>query len=160
MAVQINNEVLRRISLLRGLDEAELSLIANISELKSYAIGEICQTDGISENRVHLIYEGRAGVIVRVPNISYASNEIIPDTLGPGDVFGWSTLIKGVPWSTLRVLEPLKVVFVNTEDLLNLCENNNHLGYIIMKNLASLIASKFRRNRMSVLNTLVAMKGA
>ena len=96
---------------------------------------------------------------MHIPNITYCSSELIMDTFREGEIFGWSGLLHGVPWSTLRTLEPTEVFSINVDDLVNLCDQNHHIGYILMRNLAFLIASRFRRNRMSILNAVVAMKG-
>jgi CRP-like cAMP-binding protein len=159
MVIQINNEVMRKIPFLRGLDESELSQVADLCEERTYSIGEICQVEGQSANKVFFIIEGRVGAVLRIPNITYCSSEIILDTLREGDVFGWSSLMRGTPWSTLKVIEPTKVMEVSAEKLLDLCDTHPRIGYVIMKNLASVIASRLRRNRMSTLNALVAIKG-
>ena len=159
MAVQISTELLKKSTFLRGLNDEDLAQIATICGEQSYGIGELCQKEGQPSSRVNLIIEGRVGTVVRIPNVTYCSSEIILDTLHEGDMFGWSSLIKGTPWSTLRVLEPTRILYLEAEDLVNLCEKNYRIGYILMKNLATLIASRLRRNRMSTLNTIVAIKG-
>ena len=160
MAAQINRESLSKPTLFRGLQDEELSQVAKLCSARSYKVGEICQEDGKSENRVHFIIKGMAGIVIRFPNVPHGSSEIIIENLVVGDSFGWSTLIGRVPWSTLKVLEEMDIIFIETEDLLKLCEDHKNIGYIVMKNLASLIATKFRHNRMSILNAIVALKGA
>ena len=160
MVEQINSESLGKITLFHGLTNEELSQMAGLCSTRSYKIGEICQEDGKSENRVHFIIKGTAGVVIRFPNPPYSASEVVIENLVTGDSFGWSTMIGRVPWSTLRVLEQMDVIFVKTEDLLKLCADNKNIGYAVMKNLANLIAAKFRRNRMSILNAIVALKGA
>lgn len=159
MATQTIPDILKKFSFFKGLDDEEIEKVASISGRRSYAVGELCQTEGQLANRIHIIIEGRVGTVIHIPNITYVSSEIILDTLHNGDVFGWSSLIKGTPWSTLRVIEPTEIIHIGSDDLLNLCENNHHIGYIVMKNLASLVASRLRRNRMSTLNAIVAIKG-
>jgi CRP/FNR family transcriptional regulator, cyclic AMP receptor protein len=159
MVIQINNEVMRKIPFLRGLDDTELSQVAELCEERSYSIGEVCQVEGQSANKVFFILEGKVGAVLRIPNIAYCSSEIILDTLRGGDIFGWSSLMRGTPWSTLKVMEPTKVMFADSDALLDLCDNNPRIGYVLMKNLSSVIASRLRRNRMSTLNALVAIKG-
>ncbi len=159
MVVQDKKLALGKTSFFHGLTEAEIEQVASYCGERSYPVGEICQTEGQPVDRVNVILKGRAGAVVRIPNISYVSSEIIIDSLVAGDVFGWSSLIKTTPWSTLRVIEPMDTLFIGSLDLLKLCETNNHIGFIVMKNLASLIASRLRRNRMSTLNALVAIKG-
>lgn len=160
MAIEINSESLSKISLFRGLKNNEFSHITSLSSARSYEVGEICQQDGKSENRVYFIVNGMAGVVIRFPNAAYGSNEIIIENLVVGDSFGWSTLLGRVPWSTLKVLQKMDTIFMGTEDLLELCHDNKDIGFVVMKNLAGLVATKFRQNRMSILNAIVALKGA
>jgi signal-transduction protein with cAMP-binding, CBS, and nucleotidyltransferase domain len=160
MAAQINSELLNKPTLFRGLKDDELAQIASLCSARSYKVGEICQEDGKSEERVHFIIKGMAGVAVRFPNVPYGTSEVIIENLLPGDSFGWSTLIGRVPWSTLKVMEEMDVIFIETEDLLKLCNDNKNIGFVVMKNLAGLVATKFRHNRMSILNAIVALKGA
>ncbi len=159
MVTQTVSEVLKHYSFFRGLDDEELEQVADISRRRSLTVGELCQTEGQAADHISVIAEGRVGTVVRIPNITYNNAEIILDTLRPGDLFGWSALIKGTPWSTLRVLEPTEVIQIEAEVLLDLCERYPHIGFVVMKNLSSLIASRLRRNRISTLNTIVAIKG-
>jgi CRP/FNR family transcriptional regulator, cyclic AMP receptor protein len=159
MANLISIDTLKKVNFFRGLDDAELGMVSALCKEKTYQVGEICQIEGQSDSQVHIIIRGRVGAVAHIPNISCNASEIILDTLGPGEVFGWSALIRGTPWSTLRVLESTDIFFFSGEDLMDLCENNNHIGYVMMKNLAMLIAVRLRRNRMSTLNAIVAMKG-
>jgi CRP/FNR family transcriptional regulator, cyclic AMP receptor protein len=154
------NEELRRFSFLSHLDEQELAQIADLCHQHSFAVGETCQVEGQVPERVNLILKGRVGAVIRIPNlISSTNNEIVMDSLPAGEAFGWTALIRQTPWSSLKVLEPTEVLYLNVDELLNLCENNHHIGYILMRNLAALITSRLRRNRMSTLNAIVAIKG-
>jgi|GEM_PF-757686 len=159
MLVQHKSEAIGKISLFQGLDVAELDQIARLCEERSFNVGEICQVEGQSMNRVNMILRGRVGAVVRIPNVTYLSSEIILDTLLEGDVFGWSCLIQDRPWSTLRVIDPTEVLSVDGIALLNLFEVNPRIGYVVMRHLAGLIASRLRRNRMSMLNAIVAIRG-
>ena len=158
MTKQLEKDGLKNNSFLRGLDESELDQIAELCLERSYEVGELCQIEGQPSKHVYLITQGRVGVLIRIPNVTYCNTEIIMDTLHEGDVFGWQTLIKGTPWSTLRVIEKTKVLYISTSELMKLCEKNYHIGYCLMKNLSALIASRLRRNRMSILNAIVAIK--
>jgi CRP/FNR family transcriptional regulator, cyclic AMP receptor protein len=152
-------EEMKVVQLFRGMSESEITEVAELCNEKRYEIGEFTQKEGENSSEVHFILRGRVGTVVRIPNINYTSSEIMLDTLTVGDCFGWSALIKGTPWSTLKAIEPTTVMYAKAEDLIKLCEKNNHLGFLLMKNLASLISSRLRRNRMSTLNALVAIKG-
>lgn len=157
--VEVSREALKKNSLFRGLNEEELAQVAKLCAVRTYAVDELCQSEGQPADQVNFITKGRIGVEFHIPNIAYGSKKIILDTLGPGDIFGWSALIKGTPWSTLKAVEPTEVVYVGATELLNLCENNYRIGYLVMKNLSMVITSRLRRNRMATLNAIVAIKG-
>jgi CRP-like cAMP-binding protein len=159
MVVENRIETIRRIGFFQGLKESEITQVTDICKERSYKVGELCQMEGQPSNQVHFILSGRVGTVIHIPNVTYISSEIILDTLHNGDAFGWSSLIQGTPWSTLRVLEPTNVLYVTSSDLISLCEKNSRIGYILMRNLSSLIASRLRRNRMSILNAIVAIRG-
>ena len=159
MVVANRTEAIQRIGFFKGLDESEINQVTDICQERSYKGGELCQVEGQPANQVNFILSGRVGTVIHIPNVKHISSEIILDTLHDGEAFGWSSLIQGTPWSTLRVLEPTDVLYVNSEDLISLCQKNTHIGYILMRNLSALIASRLRRNRMSILNAIVAIRG-
>lgn len=158
MAVPVS-ELLKKVSLFRGLTDDEIDQVAKLCATRSFQAGELCQFESQMADQVHFIYKGKVGVEFHIPHICYGCKDIILDTLSIGDIFGWSALLKGTPWSTLRTVEPTEVIYLNATDLLNLCETNNHIGYVVMKNLATIITSRLRRNRMATLNAIVAIRG-
>jgi CRP-like cAMP-binding protein len=159
MVVQLRNDVKAKIQLLKGLSESELSRIFALCEERTFEVGELCQKEGESTGRVYFILEGRVGTITRIPNINYLNSEIFLDIHTVGDSFGWLALFKSTPIASLKALDTTKVLSIDAEKLLELCETDNHIGYVFMRNLASMISSRLRRNRLSTLNALVAIKG-
>jgi CRP/FNR family cyclic AMP-dependent transcriptional regulator len=159
MVVQSRSQAVKRINFFNGLTDSELEQVGDICEEHSFNAGELCQVEGQTTNKINFIIKGRVGAVRTTTNLKYCNNEIVLDVLHDGDVFGWSTLIKGTPWSTLRVIDATDVLTADTGKLLNLCETNNHIGYTLMKNLSALIASRLRQNRISILNAIVGMRG-
>lgn len=152
-------EAIKSIHFFKGLTDPELDQVAALCKEQSLGIGEMFQADGKADNQLHVILEGKIATVAHIPNISYLKSEVILDVLRDGDVFGWSYLLKSTPLSTLRVIDPTRILNINAEELLDLCEANYHIGFIVMHNLSSLITSKLRRNRISMLNAIVAIKG-
>jgi len=152
-------EAIKTIHFLQGLTDPELDRIAALCKEQSLGTGELYQGEGKSDNQVHLILEGKIAVVVHIPNVTNLKNEIILDVLRDGDAFGWSYLLNTAPTSTLLVLDTTKTLNLNAQDLLGLCETEYHIGFILMRNLSTLIANKLRRNRMSMLNAIVAIRG-
>lgn len=159
MVTRTNNELLKTMHFLRGLNDEELTKIGDLCKERSFEAGELCQHEGEPVSTVNFIVKGKAGVEFHIPSIASGSKDIILYTVSAGEIFGWSALIQGTPWSTMRTLDHMDVLYVQANDLMALCENNCHIGYILMKNLSSLISSRLRRNRIATLNALVAIKG-
>jgi CRP-like cAMP-binding protein len=159
MATLSKTEAIRSIHFFQGLTDPELDQVAALCKEQSIGTGELYQEDEKAGSQVHFILRGKMVTVAHIPNVTYLKSEIVLDVLRDGDVFGWSFLLKNLPTSTLRVLDPTEILNINAEDLLNLCETNPHIGFIVMRNLSVLINSKLRRNRLSILNAIVAIKG-
>jgi signal-transduction protein with cAMP-binding, CBS, and nucleotidyltransferase domain len=67
MATLIGTDTLKRINLFKGLDDAELGVLSALCKEKTYQVGEICQTEGQSDNLVHIIIKGRVGAVGHIP---------------------------------------------------------------------------------------------
>ncbi len=159
MVVANKTEAIKTIHFFRGLSDPELDQIAAMCKEQSLAAGEIYLEDGKSDNQVHLILSGKIAAVTHIPNVTFLKSEIILDALHEGDVFGWSSLLKSTSTATLRVLNDTIIMNLSANDLLELCEKEYHIGYIVMHNLSALIASKLKRNRMAILNAIVAIRG-
>lgn len=159
MATRVTIEILKKIGLFRGLTDDELDELAKMCAIRTYEAGELCQFEGQMADQVHFIHKGRLGVEFHIPNIAYGCKDVVLDTLGIGDIFGWSALLKGTPWSTLRAIDNTEAIYIGATELLSLCDKNNHIGFNVMKNLATIITTRLRRNRMATLNAIVAIKG-
>ena len=160
MVTQDKVDAIKTIRFFDGLNDQELIELANFCSETSFSEGQICQAEGQAASRIHLILKGRVGSVNPIRNALPPASEMILEVLSAGDIFGWSSLIKGTTsWPAIRALEPVSALYIEARDLLNLCEQNKGIGYIIMRNLSSIIASRLRRYRMSMLNAIVAIKG-
>jgi CRP/FNR family cyclic AMP-dependent transcriptional regulator len=66
----------------------------------------------------------------------------------PGRIFGWSSLVKQRRFTaSARALEPATVVTIDADELNSLFDLNPHVGFVVMKQLAEVIASRLRRTR-------------
>jgi CRP/FNR family cyclic AMP-dependent transcriptional regulator len=159
MVVANRTEAIKTIHFFQGLTDPEIDQIAAICKEQSLGVGETIQEEGKTDNQVHLILAGKIARIAHIPNVTSLKSEIILDVLHDGDVYGWSCLLKGSSTATLRVIDPTKILNLSATALLDLCEKEHHIGFIVMRNLSTLIASKLKRNRMSILNAIVAIRG-
>lgn len=160
MVRQKKADAIKTMRFFDGLIGQELDKVAKICGETSFSEGQVCQAEGQAPSRIHLILKGKVGSVSRIPNAITPGSEMIMEEFLAGDMFGWSSLIKNTAsWPAIRALEPVSTLYVEADDLLNLCEQNSRIGYVTMRNLSSLIASRIRRYRVSMLNAIVAIKG-
>lgn len=160
MVTQGKVDSVKTIGLFYGLPDPELDEVAKICCETSFSEGQICQTEGEATNRVHLILKGKVGSVNPIRNTLPPGSELILEIFRAGDIFGWSSLIKNsTSWPAIRALEPVTALYIESKDLLELCERKTSIGYVVMNNLSSIIAQRLRRYRMSMLNAIVQIKG-
>ncbi len=160
MAAQVIVDAIKDTPFFYGLTDQELTEAAQICRETSFSEGQVCQSEGQAASRIHLILKGRVGSVNPIRNALPPGSEMVLEVFRAGDIFGWSSLIKGTTsWPAIRALEPVAALYIEANDLLNLCEQNSHVGFVVMRNLSSIIASRLRRYRMSMLNAIVAIKG-
>jgi CRP/FNR family transcriptional regulator len=71
------------------------------------------------------------------------SSKIVIHTLSKGETFGWAPLCPvQIRTATVRVIDKADVIKVNGSELNRLFEEDNHIGYVVMKNLSSIISRR------------------
>ena len=154
MSEQISARSLKKVSLFTGLTESELAEIAKLCQEKSYQAGECCLTIGEKTEAVHFVQKGRVGVETQIPDAPTGRKDVILAALGPGEVFSWSALMGKIPTASVRAIESAKVISIDADTLIALCESNSRIGYVVMKNLASIISSRLKRHRLALLSAV------
>ena len=63
-------------------------------------------------------------------------------TLQKGEVFGWAALVPPHQRTgTARCVEKASVICLNGKDLIELLDKNDHMGYVVMKNLSGILSN-------------------
>ena len=149
-------EVLKGVNLFNGLTEKDLGEIAKLCHEYSLEAGELCVVEGEKTDYVHFVKKGKVAVELEVANLPYGG-KVIVDTLGEGEVFAWSALVAGILTASVRAVEPTEVLYMNAAELLALCDKKNNIGYVIMKNLTSVISSRLTDSRLQLLNAIATI---
>ncbi|MFC1860778.1 cyclic nucleotide-binding domain-containing protein [Chloroflexota bacterium] len=153
-AQKITVKVLKEVNLFKGLTDEELAQVAKLCKQHSHKSGECCVTQGMAADEIHIVRKGRVGVESHMTNMPHGTSDIILATLTDGEIFSWSALLRKKLTATVRVVEPTKIIDINAEELLELCEENCHIGYIVMKNLALVVSSRLTRHRLAFLSVV------
>lgn len=125
--------VLSEISYFSELDSSALKLISEATLQQTYEEGEFIFMEGQPCIGLYIVEYGW----VRAVKISAAGREQIIRFVGPGDVFNEvGVLAGGVNVVTVEALEPVKLLIIQRDTLLDLVDKYPKLAKTLIKNLA------------------------
>jgi len=135
--------------LFTGLDAEELEQIAAIASKETYQAGELICAEHEVADRLYILCDGRVEVRISLHSPLEPGAETTIEEVEPGRVFGWSSLVKQRRFTaSARALDPATVLAINGDELNALFDRNAHAGFVVMKQLAEVIASRLRHTRM------------
>jgi CRP-like cAMP-binding protein len=133
---------LQNFNLFTGLDEAELSIIANICTRRSYQINDIIFDPNTNTGDIYLLENGTDAIQIEI-SIPERENKLVIHTISKGETFGWASL--GPPrlkTATARCLASVSVISINARRLMEVLDKNRNMGYLVMKNLSGIISTR------------------
>jgi len=135
-------EDIREYNLFSGLEETELDKIAKLCTRKTYTVDTVLFDPHTTTSDVFLLEGGNESIQIEIP-IRNGKSKIAIHTLSKRETFGWAPLCP-VQFRTAiaRVIEPATVIQINGAELIRLFDQNNHMGYLVMKNLSGIISSR------------------
>jgi CRP/FNR family cyclic AMP-dependent transcriptional regulator len=146
-------QVLATIPWFVDLTPRQKETLAQISGFRSLEPGETLFCEGDREDCLYVLLEGQLSVEMKVPTRGQVQFLIAE----PLDVLGWSTLTPVVRQrtATVRALQPSRLLAVEGEALRDLCELDHDLGYLIMRRLANIVASRLLTTRLLLLDVIL-----
>ncbi len=138
---------LDRAQLFTGLSQEELQKITSLSERRTYQKGDTVLSEGEISRELFIVSKGTVEVSLKTDE---ASTPLL--RLGAGQIFGEMTLVdRGARSATVTALEDPTVLQVIPHDaLLQLCEDDNHIGFTVMRNLAAEMSLRLRYYNISL----------
>lgn len=132
-----------------GLKEADIELIAGCAKNVRFAAGEAIFREGQAADAFYVIRVGRIGIDVSLPPRGW----IRVQTLEAGDVLGWSWLFPPYKWHFSAVaLEAVRAFEFNGTCLRGKCEDDNRLGFELMKRFARVMMERLQAARLQILD--------
>ncbi|MFC2027398.1 cyclic nucleotide-binding domain-containing protein [Chloroflexota bacterium] len=141
-------QVLRRCEVFVGLHDDDLTKIASLPSVhfKTYNDGDVISIEGEPAKDLFILVDGQVGLRLTVELVMESqAREIKVDTVNKGSIFGWSSLVQ--PYASSRTAvctKPSKVLVINGKELTQLMDNEEHIGYEVMRSIACVIASRLR----------------
>ncbi len=138
-------DVTRKSDIFKGLSDGELSQLAQICKMVSYPANKTICTEGECGQEIFVLAEGKASVMLK----GNRKKSIKIGSIGQGEIFGEMSIIEDKPRNAdLITDEKSKLVVIDRFELENLMNRNNHLGKIVMKNIAQGLSRKLRRSEI------------
>jgi CRP/FNR family cyclic AMP-dependent transcriptional regulator len=146
-------QALENIPWFLDLKRSQLELLAKIARFQQVNAGEEVFREGDREDYLYIVMEGQLSLETFVPSRGL----IRTFTAEPLDIFGWSSLTPVVRQrlSNARAVIPCRLIAIEGESLKNLCEQDHDIGYIIMRRLANIVASRLLSTRLALFDVIV-----
>jgi CRP-like cAMP-binding protein len=132
-----------------GLGPEDLDRLAEMAAPALWAAGEVIFREGQRDGRIYVVDEGRVALEVTQPG----RGRMTILTVGPGEVFGWSSLFQERPkTASARALQPTRGVSLDAARLRVLCDADPRLGYLLTRRILSAVAERLQSARLQLLD--------
>ena len=134
------------------LSQESINRLSSIAEVISLDTGKIMFNEGDQHPYLYILLEGKVCLESFVPG--HGSMPIY--TAESLDVIGWSSLTPVVrqKTSTARVMKRAVLLTFQADQLMKICETDCDLGFIIMRRLANIVASRMLNHRLHLMRLI------
>ena len=131
------------------LEPRYLKLIVGCAANVRFEAGQFVFREGDEANQFYLIRHGSVSLEIFAPN----RGSITTQTLGEGDVLGWSWLFAPYRWSCdARAVTLTRAIALDGSCLRAKCEGDHELGYELLKRFAHVIMDRLSATRLQLLD--------
>lgn len=132
-----------------GLSDAALQQLANLARVQDFSAGSLLVQESQPATSFILIQSGRASIEIHSPR----RGSIPIQSLGPGEVIGWSWLVPPHEWHfDARALEPVQAIVLDGSELRQLCQTNHEIGGQVYQRLLRVLAGRLSATRLQLLD--------
>ena len=133
----------------KGLEPGYLEFLTGCASNVRFEPGQFVFREDGEANQCYLIREGKVTLEIDAP----PRGTIIIQTLGKGDVLGWSQIFPPYRWKfSARALELTRAIALNGKCLREKSEEDHDLGYELLKRFARVIQQRLQATRLQLIN--------
>ena len=153
----INFDFMKKVKIFSGLNEDQLSYIIDCCRQEEYQYGERLFNEGDDAIHMWVVMEGQIDLRFDLPGRPTSEENTI-SSISAYNTFGWPSFVPPNKYglSAFCATGSCKVIKVVRECLLNLFEEDAHIGYRIMSNLAKVVGERFDNLQDSALPAPIA----
>lgn len=135
--------VLAQSAFFKEIRPKDLDRIVRISQPVPFGEGDRIFEAGQEAYALFLVGQGEVELRFSIDHLN-GPIELPLHTVKRGDMFGWSSFAGRFTYSLSAVAVTEVMLYrIPAESLRRLCRENVHLGYLVMKNVATVISSRF-----------------
>ena len=133
---------------LAGMKPAHLALLTSCALATHFRKGQAILREGELADRFYLIETGT----VIIESGAGLGDPVVVDTIGPGDLVGWSWMFPPYVWHfTARAAEQVSALFFYGTTLREHCEKDPALGYELLKRATAVMLRRMQAARDKML---------
>jgi len=153
MIMQTLEPILAEHPFLKGLDPEYLKLLVGCASNVRFNAGQFIFREGEEANQFYMIRQGK----VALETLAAERGPITVQTVGEGDVLGWSWLIPPYRWRfDARALELTRAIALDGKCLRQKSEEDHNLGYELLKRFSNIIVERLEATRLQLLDIYCA----
>jgi CRP-like cAMP-binding protein len=133
-------QVLKNHAFTQGLNETQIDHLAGIATPVAFEDDEVVLVDGARSNSFYLVLTGSVAVELRTPQFA-----VRVQALGPGDVFGWSSLLDDQDTLfQVRAREHTTALQMEGATLRACCKSDPALGSEVFHRILRVVAGRVK----------------
>lgn len=141
--------LLAEVPLFAGLGAEELQLLAGCASNVRFDAGQLVFREGNPAETFYVVRSGTVALEAHAP----ARGELTIETLGAGDVLGWSWLFAPYRWHfDARALSRVRATAFDATCLRAKCDDDTAFGYDLMKRFAQVMIERLQWTRLRLLD--------
>jgi CRP-like cAMP-binding protein len=143
----VPKERIASLNIFKGLSQKEIEEVARLCEEVVLRDGDRVLSEGERAEYFFLLEHGSVDLRFELP-YRETSKEMTVTSIKPGECFGWSAIVSPYK-ATLSCYSSgnSKAIRIRGDEILGLCERNNHIGFVFMQNLATVIGDRLIKQR-------------
>jgi len=136
-----------------GMATEHLRLLAGCASNTRFDAGHFILREGEEANEFYLIRHGKVALEVYTPD----RGAVTIQTLGPGEILGWSWLVPPYRWKfDARAVELTRALALDGKCLREKSESDCQLGYELLKRFSQVMVDHLQAARLQLLNVYEA----
>lgn len=133
----------------KDLERRHLELIVGCAANVRFDAGQFIFREGEEANQFYLIRHGRVALEIAAPQ----GPPITIQTIGEGEILGWSWLIPPYHWRfDARAVQFTRAIALDGKCLREKCEEDHDLGYELLKRFAHIMDLRLQATRLQLLD--------